>query len=104
VHNANIQLTWRTLPFPHTTSAVRVQITPHLDTMVKEGVELTNFYVFKYCAPTRGALMSGRYPFHFGFYNNQDANDYGIPTNFTLLPATLRTHGYRTHMLGKWHL
>eukprot|EP00037_Helgoeca_nana_P023402 m.242615 g.242615 ORF g.242615 m.242615 type:complete len:706 (+) comp26340_c0_seq1:1750-3867(+) len=80
-------------------------ITPNLDRMVKEGVELTSFYVFKYCAPTRGALMSGRYPFHFGFYNNQDANDYGIPTNFTLLPALLKSKGgYKTHMIGKWHL
>ena len=29
-------------------------ITPHLDAMVKGGVELTQFYSFKYCAPTRG--------------------------------------------------
>eukprot|EP00035_Acanthoeca_spectabilis_P037975 m.49057 g.49057 ORF g.49057 m.49057 type:complete len:682 (+) comp8939_c0_seq1:1801-3846(+) len=79
-------------------------ITPHLDSMVHSGIELTSFYVFKYCAPTRGAFMSGRYPFHFGFYNNQDANDYGIPTNFTLLPATLRAAGYKTAMIGKWHL
>ena len=75
-------------------------ITPNIDAMVGAGVELTQFYVFKYCAPSRGALMTSRYPFHYGFYTNQDANDFGVPTNFTMLPETLRTHGgYRTHMV-----
>lgn len=46
-------------------------ITPVLDGLVAGGMELTNWYVFKYCAPTRGALMTGRYPFHFGFFTNQ---------------------------------
>ena len=46
--------------------------------------------------------MTARYPFHFGFYNNQDANDYGVPTNFTMLPAVLRAQGnYATHMIGR---
>jgi hypothetical protein len=60
-------------------------ITPSLDLMVQEGMELMQFYTFKYCAPTRGALHTGRYPFHFGFYTNQDSNNYGVPTNFTML-------------------
>lgn len=42
---------------------------------------------------------------HFGFFNNQDANDYGVPTNFTMLPESLKTLGrYRTHMIGKWYV
>ena len=78
-------------------------ITPNLDALVGSGVELTQFYTFKYCAPSRGALMSGRYPFHFGFFNNQDANDYGLPANFTTLPAFLSANaGFATHMIGKW--
>ena len=78
-------------------------LTPHLDELVQGGIELTQFYSFKYCAPTRGALMTSRYPFHFGFYNNQDANDYGVPLNFTMLPEMLRKHGnFSTHMIGKW--
>ena len=47
-------------------------------------------------------LMTGRYPFHYGFYNNQDANNYGVPLNFTFLPQALKNGGnYRTHAIGK---
>eukprot|EP01045_Picozoa_sp_COSAG04_P020835 COSAG04_NODE_2180_length_4609_cov_5.154989_9_plen_262_part_00 len=36
--------------------------------------------------------------------NNQDANDYGVPLNYTMLPAALKEGGnYRTHAIGKWH-
>ena len=52
-------------------------ITPNLDRMAQEALELTDFYVFKYCAPTRGMIQSSRYPFHFGFYANQDSNSFG---------------------------
>jgi arylsulfatase A-like enzyme len=46
--------------------------------------------------------MTSRYPFHFGFYNNQDANNYGVPLNFTMLPEIMRAKGnYATHMIGK---
>lgn len=48
-------------------------------------------------------LMTGRYPFHYGFYSNQDANDYGVPLNYTFLPQALKNGGnYRTHAIGKW--
>ena len=77
-------------------------LTPNMDALVAGGMEMTQHYVFKYCAPSRGMLMTGRYPFHFGFFTNQDANDYGLPVNFTMLPETLRSKGgYRTHAVGK---
>eukprot|EP01047_Picozoa_sp_COSAG01_P039219 COSAG01_NODE_3226_length_6384_cov_10.417979_13_plen_127_part_00 len=37
-------------------------ITPHLDALAKGGLELTQWYVFKYCAPTRGMINTGRFP------------------------------------------
>ena len=38
--------------------------TPVLDALVAEGIELTNFYAFKYCSPSRSAFISGRNPIH----------------------------------------
>ena len=40
--------------------------TPALDALVKEGVELLDFYVYKMCAPSRASILSGRYPMHLG--------------------------------------
>ena len=45
-------------------------ITPKIDALARGGVILDRFYTFKECAPTRGSLMSGRLPFHFGYYRN----------------------------------
>jgi len=39
---------------------------PFLDELVASGVQLDHMYTFKECAPTRGSVMTGRYPFHFG--------------------------------------
>ena len=44
---------------------------PTLGAMQAGGVHLSHFHTWKACAPSRGATMSGRYPFHFGFYKNQ---------------------------------
>ena len=40
--------------------------TPNIDKLASEGVVLDNYYVQPLCTPTRGALMSGRYPIHTG--------------------------------------
>ena len=41
--------------------------TPNVDNLAKEGVILDSYYVQPICSPTRGALMSGRYPIHLGW-------------------------------------
>ena len=54
--------------------------TPHLDHLAKGGVKLTNFYVaWPACTPSRGALLSGRYPQRNGIYDmiRNEAPDYG---------------------------
>ena len=77
--------------------------TPNLDRLGAEGVEFTRFYVSPVCAPTRSALMTGRY--------NMRCNVHGVTGGMetmrpeeTTIAETLRGAGYRTAIYGKWHL
>ena len=54
-------------------------VTPTLDGMVKDGIELSHHYVFKYCSPTRSAIQSGRAPCHVNVLNA--APDVWEPSN-----------------------
>ncbi len=83
--------------------------TPALDRMAAEGVRLTDFYVpVPYCAPSRGTIMTGRYPWRHGVVRNPcpDAgiNDVGIPDSELTLGEALQAAGYATCCIGKWHL
>lgn len=44
--------------------------TPNVDVLAREGVILDNYYVQAYCTPTRGSLLTGRYPIHTGELSN----------------------------------
>ena len=72
--------------------------TPALHALVKAGVEIPRFYVYKMCAPSRASVLSGRYPFQLGLYANNGGFAEGVNLNFTLLPQLLKGGGYkRTH-------
>ncbi|KAK7096060.1 arylsulfatase B-like isoform X2 [Littorina saxatilis] len=81
--------------------------TPRIDQLRQEGLFLDNSYVLPMCAPTRAALLTGRYPHTMGA---QDGNAAGTKKlfwpneTFSMLPGELKGLGYKTHMLGKWHL
>ncbi|MCA9072551.1 MAG: sulfatase-like hydrolase/transferase, partial [Planctomycetaceae bacterium] len=76
--------------------------TPHIDALGKSGVQFERFYVNSFCAPTRAALLTGRYPLRtgvFGVTHNKEA----MRTNETTIAEALKTAGYRTTCIGKWH-
>jgi len=81
-------------------------ITPHLAQLAAEGVTLEQHYSQPICTPTRGALLTGRYPIHSGLHNGviEPLTPYGLDTALTTLPEELKRANYTTHMVGKWHL
>lgn len=80
--------------------------TPNLDKLAAEGTRLDQFYVQPMCTPTRAALLTGRYPFRYGLQTVviPSKGTYGLATDEYTLPQTLKDAGYRTEMIGKWHL
>jgi arylsulfatase A-like enzyme len=80
--------------------------TPHIDSIAKDGVRLEQFYVQPLCSPTRSSLMTGRYPIRYGLQVGVvwPLAQFGLPLAERTLPQGLKQAGYRTVILGKWHL
>ena len=76
--------------------------TPNLDRLAREGLELAAHYVAPVCSPTRTGLMTGRCWSRFGVTNPQ--NERALPWDTLTLPRALKSVGYDTALIGKWHL
>jgi len=80
--------------------------TPHIDTLARDGVKLTDFYsASPVCTPSRAGLLTGRYPVRSGMvrvlFPREEA---GLPAGEITLAEALQQQGYATAMIGKWHL
>ncbi|MFO1198116.1 MAG: sulfatase [Burkholderiaceae bacterium] len=108
--------------------------TPNIDRLAREGLRATDFYVCNaVCSPSRAGLLTGRYPFRSGMTGNPypadeargqtmarafavqlsalagaDLHEHyaidGLSDRELTLAAALKVAGYRTAMIGKWHL
>jgi len=82
--------------------------TPNLDRLAESGVRFTQGYVTApQCIPSRAGLITGRYQQHVGIECNPDDsknNVYQLPEGVPTLASQLLHAGYRTGMVGKWHL
>lgn len=80
--------------------------TPNLDRMAKEGIRLTSFYAAPVCSPSRASLMTGCYPKrvlpipHVLF----PISAVGLTPQSPTIAEVLKPAGYATGIIGKWHL
>lgn len=76
--------------------------TPILTNMARKGITLGNYYAQEVCSPSRGSLLTGRYPLSIGMqYGMVAANaEWGMSLDETTIAEVLKDNHYTTHMLG----
>lgn len=85
-------------------------LTPEIDRLASEGMRLTDFIIpANVCGPSRAALLTGRYPMRCGHPVARSSvipkyDNYGIAPEEITIPELLKTAGYRSLLVGKWHL
>ncbi|MES2360569.1 MAG: sulfatase-like hydrolase/transferase [Pseudomonadota bacterium] len=90
----------------------RAPVSPVLDGLAARGIKFTQAYANSpVCSPTRFALMTGRYQYRLRGGADEPINSksrgstvLGLPPEHPTLPSLLRDSGYRTALIGKWHL
>jgi len=77
--------------------------TPSIDKLADESIRFTNFYVCPVSAPTRSALMTGRYSLRTGVHDTYNGGAIMAASEITIAEM-LKEKGYKTGIFGKWHL
>ncbi|XP_077546862.1 arylsulfatase B-like [Haemaphysalis longicornis] len=80
--------------------------TPNLDALAANGRLLSQYYTLPLCTPSRSALMTGQYPIRLGLQDSVflSSEKGGLNTSVATIAERLKSLGYKTHALGKWHL
>ncbi|MFT6000290.1 MAG: arylsulfatase A [Neolewinella sp.] len=84
--------------------------TPNIDRLAQEGQLWTSFYTASsVCSPSRGALLTGRYPIRIGLAGPRrrvffPKSKGGLPQDEITIAEMLKAEGYKTGIIGKWHL
>ncbi|MBT3481047.1 MAG: sulfatase [Opitutales bacterium] len=78
---------------------------PNLDRLAANGIRFTDAHTTaSVCSPSRAGLMTGRYQQRFGHEANVPPTPHGMDLNEITLGQKMRQAGYRTGIIGKWHL
>ncbi|MCA8968156.1 MAG: sulfatase-like hydrolase/transferase [Planctomycetes bacterium] len=80
--------------------------TPHIDSIAKDGVTCTQAYMSGcVCSPSRAGILTGRYQQRFGHESNlPPGSKLGLPLSEQTVADRMHALGYRTGLVGKWHL
>lgn len=70
------------------------------------GIQLNQMYVAPLCSPSRSSLLTGKYPSNLGMQHEVIYSDqpFGLGLREKTMANYMKTGGYRTHLIGKWHL
>lgn len=83
--------------------------TPNMDRLAREGARFVNaFTCTPVCSPSRATFMTGRYGTQLGVTDwitpKQGKDGVGLPAKTVTWPGILQQQGWRTGLIGKWHL